>query len=103
MKVNGREELVYIVVKHTSTTIDQVEGYYAEKLQIGHIDIYENKNGEAAKSWLLSSSIEPTLRTSLFDAQKILPMLLTRLEQRTRDCFWIFAMSPYAGILLIML
>jgi hypothetical protein len=65
MKVSGRDELVNIIIKHSSTTIDQVEEYYAQKTQLGHIDIYEKKNGEASRSWLLSS-IEPTLRTILY-------------------------------------
>jgi hypothetical protein len=65
MKVSSRDELVNLIVKHSSTTVEQVEVYYAQKLALGQIDIYERKNGEASKSWLLSA-IEPTLRTTLY-------------------------------------
>jgi hypothetical protein len=34
MKVSSRDELVNLIVKHSSTTVEQVEAYYAQKLAL---------------------------------------------------------------------
>jgi hypothetical protein len=64
MIVPGKTELVNIISKHSSTTVDHVEVCCTNEIAAGNIDIYEKKNGEAAKSWLLNA-IEPTLRAIL--------------------------------------
>ena len=65
MIVPGKTEMVNIIAKHSSTTVDHVEVYYASEIASGHIDVYEKKNGEAGKSWLLNA-IEPNLRAILY-------------------------------------
>jgi hypothetical protein len=65
IKVAGRDELVNVIIQHSSTTSDQVEAYYESAMSQGHIDVYEKKNGDATKSWLLNA-IEPTLRATLY-------------------------------------
>jgi hypothetical protein len=65
IKVAGRDELVNVIVQHSSTTSDQVEAYFELAMIQGYIDVYEKKNGDATKSWLLNS-IELTLRATLY-------------------------------------
>jgi hypothetical protein len=61
MKVTGRDEMINVILKHSSNMIEQVEMYYEKALALEHIDGYEKKNSNATKSWLLNA-IEPTLR-----------------------------------------
>ena len=63
--VSGKTELVNIIAKHSSTTFGHFEVYYTSEIASGHIDIYEKKNGEAGKSWLLNA-IEPNLHVILY-------------------------------------
>jgi hypothetical protein len=65
VSVDGRKEMVNVVVQHSSTTSESVEAYFEEMEARGYIDVYERKNGNATKSWLLNS-IEPTLRANLY-------------------------------------
>jgi hypothetical protein len=64
MKISSRKELVNLIVKHSSTMVEQVKDYFTQKRALGHINIYKHRNAEACKSWLLEA-IEPTLRTTL--------------------------------------
>jgi hypothetical protein len=54
--------------------MDQVEECYGQKIQIGHIDIYEKKKGKGGEqvSWLLSS-IEPTSLRAVLDGRQTRP------------------------------
>ena len=65
MIVHGKNKMVNIIAKHSSTTVDHVEVYYASEIASGHIDVYKKKDGEAGKSWLLNA-IEPNLRAILY-------------------------------------
>jgi hypothetical protein len=65
VSIDGRKEMVNVIVQHSSTTSESVEAYFDEMAVKGYIDAYEKKNGDATKSWLLNS-IEPTLRATLY-------------------------------------
>jgi hypothetical protein len=57
--------MVNAIVQHSSTTSESVDAYFEKMEAQGYIDPYEKKNGDAAKSWILSA-IEPTLRATLY-------------------------------------
>jgi hypothetical protein len=65
VSVDGRDEMVNVIVQHSSTTSESVETYFEKMEAQGYIDPYEKKNGDAAKSWILNA-IEPTLRATLY-------------------------------------
>jgi hypothetical protein len=58
------EEMINVIIKHSSTTVDQVEDYLKEAESQGLIDGYEKANDSAAKGWLLAS-LDPHLRATL--------------------------------------
>jgi hypothetical protein len=65
VSVDGRKEMVNVIVQHSSATSESVESYFEGMEAKGYIDPYEKKNGDAAKSWLLNA-IEPTLGATLY-------------------------------------
>jgi hypothetical protein len=65
VSIDGRKEMVNVIVQHSSTTSESVEAYFEEMEAKGYIDVYEKKNSNATKSWLLNA-IEPTLRANLY-------------------------------------
>jgi hypothetical protein len=65
VSVDGHKEMVNVIIQHSSTTVENVEAYFDEMETNGYIDVYEKKNSNSTKSWLLSA-IEPALRATLY-------------------------------------
>jgi hypothetical protein len=64
VSVDRHKEMVNVIIQRSSTTVESVEACFDEMGAKRHIDVCEKKNGNSAKSWLLSA-IEPALRAAL--------------------------------------